>query len=151
MIKFKTLIICILIPIAIGFFGSFLGGINNFTNINQPSFVPPDWVFPVVWTILYILMGISSYLVFVSNSNKKKSALILYGVQLFINFIWTLFFFRLQLFEFSFILIIALILLVIAMSYKFYKINKWAGLIQIPYILWLLFASVITYVTAIIN
>lgn len=151
MIKFKTLIICILIPISIGFLGSLLGGINNFTDINQPSFVPPDWVFPVVWTILYILMGISSYLVFISNSDKKKNALIIYCVQLFINFIWTLFFFRLQLFEFSFILIIALFLLVVAMSYKFYNINKLSGLIQISYILWLIFASVITYVTAIIN
>ena len=145
MIKWKSLIISIIIPIALGFIGSLLGNVSNgFEGINKPSFTPPAVVFPIAWTILYILMGISSYLIYESDDIHKMDALKLYGVQLVINALWSIFFFNLKWFLFSFILVLIILFLVIVMTFKFYKINKTAAYLQIPYILWLLFASVLS-------
>ena len=97
MIKWKNLIISILIPVIIGFLGSIVGNVmNGFDGINKPAFTPPAIVFPIAWTILYILMGISSYLIFESDSSEKDSALLIYGIQLVINSLWTFFFFNLR-------------------------------------------------------
>ncbi len=140
----KTLIISIIIPLIIGFIGNLLG--NNsmgFNEIIKPSYNPPGIIFPIVWTILYILMGISSYLIYTSNSTKKEDALRVYALQLIFNMLWTFFFFNLNWFLFSFIWIIILIILVSIMIFKFIKINKTAGYLQIPYLAWLIFASIL--------
>ena len=152
MIKWKNLIICILIPIIIGFLGSLAGNVmNGFDGIYKPSFTPPAIVFPIAWTILYILMGISSYLIYESDSNDKKDALLLYGIQLVINSLWTYFFFNLKWFLFSFILVLIILLLVIIMILKFYKINKTAAYLQIPYVIWLVFAAVLSFNVFLLN
>ena len=124
---------------------------NGFDGIYKPSFTPPAIFFPIVWTILYILMGISSYLVYESSSNDKQSALIVYGIQLFINSLWTYFFFNLKWFLFSFILVLIILLLVIIMIVKFYRINKTAVYLQIPYVLWLIFAAILSYNVFLLN
>lgn len=152
MIKWKNLIISIIIPISIGFLGSLIGNVmNGFNGINKPSFTPPAVVFPVAWTILYTLMGISSYLIYESNSKEKKSALTIYIVQLIINSLWTFFFFNLKWFLFSSILVLIILLLVIIMIIKFYRINKTAAYLQIPYVLWLIFAFILSYNVFLLN
>lgn len=152
MINWKNLIISILIPNVIGFLGSLFGNImNGFDGINKPSFTPPSIVFPIAWTILYILMGISSYLIYQSDSSEKKSAFVIYGIQLVINSLWTYFFFNLKWFLFSFILVLVILFLVIIMIIKFYKINKTAAYLQIPYVLWLCFAAILSFNVYLLN
>lgn len=152
MINFKVLFFSIIIPNAVGFLGSLIGRpSSNMNAIIQPQFTPPSFVFPIVWIILFILMGISSYIVYMSNSQHKKSSLILYGIQLILNASWTIFFFGLKWYLFAFFIVLLIIILVAIMIYKFYKINKWAGLIQIPYLLWLIFAAFLNYNVYLLN
>ena len=140
----KYLIISIAIPLIVGLIGSLLGNSSmGFDQITKPSFTPPGIVFPIVWTILYILMGISGYLVYTSNNWNKNKALKTYVIQLIFNMLWTFFFFNKKWYLFSFFWIVALIVLVIIMIYRFTKINIKAGYIQIPYLIWLLFASIL--------
>lgn len=152
MINLKTLIISILIPNGFGLLGNLLGNSSQgFDSVAQPVFSPPSILFPIVWIILYTLMGVSSYIIYNSNSEKKTSALIIYGIQLVINSLWTFFFFNLNWYLFSFIWILLLIVLVIIMIYKFYKINKTAGILQIPYLIWLIFASILNFSIYLLN
>ncbi len=135
--KFK-LFIDILIPVAIGGFISLI--INPYVDYNslvQPPLSPPSIVFPIVWTILYVLMGISYYLL--KNSSKKEK--IIYFVQLGVNALWSLFFFIGKFYLFSFIWIILLDVLVIFMIGIFYQNSKISGYLQIPYLIWILFAT----------
>jgi len=144
MINIKLLILNILIPNIFGLIGNLLGNSSNgFDQIIQPPFTPPAIVFPIVWIILYTLMGISSYLIYTSNNPNKNKALLFYEIQLVLNTLWTFFFFRLNWFLFSFFWIILILIFVILMIYEFNKINKTAALLQIPYVLWLLFASIL--------
>lgn len=152
MIKWKNLIISILIPNILGFLGSLIGNANSgFENINKPFFTPPGIVFPIAWAILYILMGISSYIIYESDDLGKLEALRIYGIQLVVNSLWTLFFFKLNWFLFSFILVLIILGLVIVMVLKFYNIDKVAAYLQIPYILWLCFASVLSLNVYLLN
>lgn len=149
--KIKNLIIFIIIPLLVGFIGSILGNSKmGFDKINKPEFTPPGIIFPIVWTILYILMGISSYIIYKKDKNKFNS-LTIYGIQLFFNMLWTLFFFNFEWYLFSFIWLIILIGLVIVMIYKFYKTDKTAGLLQIPYLIWLIFASILNFNIFLLN
>jgi tryptophan-rich sensory protein len=116
-----------------------------FEQINQPPLSPPAWLFPVVWTILYTLMGISSYLILTSEEETVKKAGMLYGYQLVVNFLWPTFFFNFQWYLFSFLWLLLLIVLVIAMIREFYKISKPAAYLNIPYLLWLLFAGYLNF------
>lgn len=151
MIKWKKLIINILVPNILGFLGSLIGNVSDgFTGIMKPSFTPPAIVFPIAWTILYILMGISTYLITESKENSDK-ALTIYGIQLILNASWTYFFFNLKWFLFSTILVIIIIILVIWMIREFYKINKTAAYLQIPYVLWLIFATILSYNVYLLN
>ncbi len=142
-IKWKPLIICLLIPLAIGGLSALLtmGSMEVYGNLNQPPLSPPGFLFPIVWTILFILMGISSYLIFVSDDRNKTKALIIYAVQLVFNFVWSLIFFNMQSYLFAFIWLVILWALIIAMIVSFWKISKPAALLQIPYLLWVTFAG----------
>lgn len=141
-INWKALFLSILIPLGLGLLVGFLTlGSMDYMDLSKPPLSPPGWVFGVVWPILYILMGISCYLVYESDSWEKGKAFILYSVQLCINLLWSIFFFVCKWRFFSFIWILLLILFVIGMIYSFYKIRKSAGLLQIPYLLWTLFAA----------
>lgn len=99
-------------------------------------------LFPVVWTVLYILMGIASYLVLTSaKPNRSRSALLVYGVQLFFNFFWPILFFSLKLYLSAFFWLVLLWLLILVTTVLFYKIAKPAGLLLVPYLLWVAFAG----------
>lgn len=134
--KYKTLIIFILIPLLLGT----LVGVITVPNSNVDSIIP-SWIFPVVWTILYILMGVSSYLVYRDTGEIPK----IYIIQLGVNLAWPFIFFTFQLFFVAYIWILFLILLVIIMIKEFLERNKLAGLLQIPYLIWLCIASFLNY------
>ena len=145
-------IISILIPNAIGFIGGLIGNSSNgFKDMIKPNFTPPSIVFPIVWVILFTLMGISTYIIYKSHSNEKKNAFIIYGVQLIANALWNLFFFRLKWYLFAFFWVLLLIVLVIYMINSFYKVNKISAYLQIPYLLWLIFAAILSYNVYLLN
>lgn len=139
----KTLIKSILIPIILGFISFLLskGGLTVYQMLEKPPLTPPNIIFPIVWTILYILMGISSYIVYTSDDPYKDRALTIYGVQLFFNFFWSIIFFGFSQYFVAFIWIIFLIISIIAMIYTFYKVNPFAAYLQIPYLIWCIFAA----------
>ena len=144
-IDFKKLLYHIFIPV---FLGSLIGFItassNNYADLNQPVFAPPGIIFPIVWTILYILMGISSYLISQSDSNQKEEALVIYAIQLLVNLLW-------RWYLFSFFWILLLIVLVVWMIIKFYQISKTSAYLQIPYLLWLVFAGILNLFVYLLN
>ena len=141
-IQWKKLILCIVIHLAVGGLSalSTRGGMEIFQSLNKPALAPPSWLFPVAWTILYILMGVASYLVLVSEKPYHK-ALDIYGVQLAFNYLWPVFFFTLQAYLFSFIWLVLLWLLILAATVMFYRISKPAGYLMLPYLLWVTFAG----------
>lgn len=144
-IRWKTLIISIIIPLLTGGIASLISkdAMKEFENLSQPPLSPPSWLFPVAWTTLYVLMGIASYRVFTAEGDmeKRKKALIFYGVQLFFNFMWTIIFFNFGLYLFAFIWLVALWVLILVTMLKFYKIDKKAGFLILPYFLWVTFAG----------
>lgn len=146
------LILSILIAIGFGGIGALLGGsMSLFDNLLKPSFAPPAMLFPIVWVILYILMGISAFYIYQSDSKYKKTSLMLYFIQLVFNAIWSMIFFRFQNFLFAFVWLLILLALVILMQIYFYKTNKLAFYLQIPYVLWLVFALILNYSVYMLN
>lgn len=143
MIKLKSLIVNLIIPLGVGTLAGVLtmDSMKIYKNLTHPRFAPPSFLFPIVWTILYILMGISSYMVYESNSTLKNKALRVYILQLSMNFVWPLLFFNAQMYLFSFIWLIAIWCLVLWMIILFYRIKPISGYLQIPYLLWLTFAA----------
>lgn len=141
----SSLIKCIAIPLIIGGISAFLtrGSMEIFETLNQPPLSPPGWLFPVVWTILYVLMGIASYLIIQSDADSDKiaSAMTVYIWQLVVNFLWPTFFFNFGWYLFAFLWILLLWLLVLITTIRFYGISKVAGLLMIPYLLWTTFAT----------
>ncbi len=152
-IKLKPLIISLILSLGTGFLSSLLTRTSRevYANLIKPDLAPPAIVFPIVWTILFILMGISAYIVYESNSPYKEYSLKLYIVQLIVNFFWSIIFFNLNQFTFAFIWILVLIVLVSFMIFNFYKINKCAAYLQIPYLLWLIFAAYLNYNIILLN
>ena len=152
-INFKRLIISILISLGVGVVAGLITreSIAAYSAINKPVFAPPSWLFPAVWTLLYILMGISAYLVSGSQCADKQNAIKLYALQLGVNFLWPIIFFSFKLYFVAFVWILLLWVLIIAMILKFYRCNKASAYLQIPYLLWVTFATVLTYAVANIN
>ncbi|MBQ9858451.1 MAG: tryptophan-rich sensory protein [Oscillospiraceae bacterium] len=150
--KIKTLIVCIAVPLIAGALSALLT-MNSMTQDSYaaPPLSPPPWLFPVVWTLLYILMGIASYLVVISEDKNSSAAIKAYGAQLLFNILWPFWFFELSAYWFSFAWLIVLLILVIITALRFCRISKPAGLLLIPYILWLLFAGYLNLAVAILN
>lgn len=158
--EIRNFLICILIPLVVGYSSSFisntLSGINNsqyYSQLIKPGFAPPSFIFPIVWTILYVLMGISCYLILKKGHDlsKIKDAMFYYWLQLALNFIWSILFFGLDLRFTALVCLIILILITIIMIFKFYKIDKRAAYINLPYLVWLLYALLLNYFIWIIN
>ncbi len=140
--QWKTLIFCIAVPLAVGVLSALLtrNGMQTFDLLNKPKLAPPGWLFPVVWTILYVLMGIASYRV-ITSRKPNGAALITYGLQLIFNFFWSIIFFNLNLYLFAFIWLVILWLLIVKTTILFYQITEPAGYLMIPYIVWVAFAG----------
>lgn len=140
----KNLIIALALPLIVGGLSAlFSGGMENFKTLEKPPLSPPGWLFPVAWTILYLMMGLASYLVYSANAPtyKKNSALLFYGIQLFFNFFWSIIFFKLEAYLFAFIWLVVLWLLIIITTVRFFEARKSAGFLMVPYLLWVTFAG----------
>jgi len=141
------LIICITVPLLIGGISGFATATSItdwYVGINKPSFNPPNYLFGPVWTTLYILMGISFYMILQTPSTEfRKKAIAIFCIQLFLNFCWSFIFFKFQLLGLAFIEIIFMWFSILTMIIIFFEINKKAALLQIPYLLWVSFASVL--------
>lgn len=152
---FLALIKNIVISLGGGLLISFL--VNNtmyvYDGLKKPIFTPPNIVFPIVWTILYIIMGIAAYRIYMNNKLGKSDfgGYFYYLISLLINFLWPLIFFGLRLYGISFILIIILLAFVIVTTIKFLKVDKISGFLMIPYILWLSFAAVLNFYIWMLN
>ena len=141
----KLLIICLVIPLAVGGVAALLtgGGMDTFETLRKPSLSPPGWLFPVAWTILYVLMGIASYLVLTSGGARDdiRRAIAFYGLQLAFNFLWPIFFFSLSAYLFAFIWLVALWLLILITTLLFFRLRKVSGYLMLPYLAWVAFAG----------
>lgn len=155
-IKAKTtrLIRNLALPLFIGAIAGFLtrGGVETFTaTAVKPFFMPPNWLFPVAWTILYILMGYSAYLYDVNFSIEKRMGAIVYYAQLFFNFVWSFIFFNAGNYLFALIWIIILWALIIANIIIFHKRNTASGYLLLPYLFWVVFATVLNFAVFLLN
>ena len=130
----------------------FTGGFSDFfAKYEKPPLLPPGWLFPVVWVILYAVMGYSAYLIHSANSPYSKSALVIYWAQLFVNFWWSIIFFRFEALWVSVGVIALLWVLILVMISRFSKIDPLAAKLNIPYLLWVSFAAYLNIATAVIN
>lgn len=136
---------CIAIPQVVGGIAGFLtsGSMKTFELLEKPPLAPPGWLFPVVWIILYLLMGISAYLICTSGADEEKisGAMSIYYIQLAVNFLWPIFFFLFQWYLFSFFWLLLLWVWILVMIKAFYAIDKRAAYLNIPYLLWVIFAA----------
>ena len=135
--KIRPYIISPLIALAVGGLSAFLSrnGMDAYQNVVQPPLSPPMWLFPVVWSILYILMGIGSAIIYTKLKDAPEdalSALMVYGFQLAVNFFWSIIFFNTQAFLFAFIWLVLLLFLIITMMVKFSRLSRPAALLQLP-------------------
>lgn len=153
--KIKPYVISIALTLGVGGLSALLtaGNMDLYSEIVRPPLAPPPWLFPVMWTILYILMGISSAMIFTSDASKRdiNNSLTVYGINLFLNFFWSIIFFNMRAYLFAFIWLIALWVTILLMIIKFVKIRPIAGYLQIPYLLWVTFAGYLTLAIYILN
>ena len=151
----KAFAFFVLLTLAAGFLGGALGGMLNggmsFDELVKPPLTPPAWVFPVVWSILYVLMGITAYLVYHSDDLDRSAPLRMYLLQLIVNILWPLFFFRLEWRLFAFFWLLLLIALVTLTMVGFKHISLAAYYLMIPYLLWILFAAYLNLAFYLLN
>ena len=146
-INFKSLAVFTAISLGTGILAAILSrsGMDFYETVKKPALAPPGWLFPVVWTILYILMGVSAYLVYETSCRDRRLSLGVWGAQLAVNFIWTLVFFNARAFLIAFILIVVLWILIACMLALFHRCRPAAAYLQIPYFLWVTFAAYLNF------
>ncbi|MDO8570659.1 MAG: TspO/MBR family protein [Candidatus Daviesbacteria bacterium] len=127
------------------------GGLTWYLTLNKPFFSPPNWIFAPAWTILYILMGISLYLVWISGKKHRQNAINLFFVQLGLNFLWSILFFGMKNPVLGFIDIVALWIAIFLTIKSFSKINKLASNLLVPYLLWVSFATILNFSIILLN
>ena len=148
--KIKSYIIAIIIPLAVGGLSALItmGNMDLYSEIITPPLSPPAILFPIVWTLLYVLMGISSGMIYNEDSAplpERRSALYTYAISLFFNFFWSVIFFNSRRFLFAFIWLLVLLYLIALTIVKYYKIKPLAAYLQIPYLLWVSFAGYLNF------
>ena len=148
-VKILPLLICTLIPLIGGIIIVYLNknSLQIYSQLDQPFRIIPPIVFPIVWTILYLLMGLASYRIYMVRESGKDigDALFFFFVQLLLNYLWFFIFFSFRLYGVSFIELIVLFIFSFITFIKFIKIDRFAGYLFIPYILWLMFAGVLDF------
>lgn len=151
--KLKIYFLSVLIAVGTGTLAGLLTkrSAAAFQFLAKPPLTPPAAVFPIVWTLLYLFMGIGAALVFRSDLPGRKSALLLYAVQLAVNFFWTILFFNLRAYWLSFFWLLLLLGLVIATIVSFARVSRSATLLQIPYLIWVAFAGYLNCMIALMN
>jgi len=153
--KWKTLVFALAIPLGVGGLSALLTRkeMDAFSHLNQPPLSPPTWLFPVVWTILFLLMGLASWLVYRSDAPDGviRRALTVYGIQLGVNFLWSILFFNLKWYLFSFFWLLLLWGLILVTMILFFPIRKPAGWLLVPYVLWVTFAGYLNFGIYLLN
>lgn len=152
--KIKPYAVSILLTLAVGGLSGFLTsmGMDSFDALTKPPLTPPSFLFPIVWTVLFILMGVGAARVFLTEPTAARNrALIVYVVQLAVNFLWSIIFFNLQAYGFAFFWLILLWVLILTMIYLFCKVDKPAALLQIPYAIWVTFAGYLNLMIWLLN
>lgn len=154
-IKWSDLIIFVVSAELVGALAGILAG-NSFSfykELVKPPLSPPGWFFPLTWAVLYALMGISAYIIHISDAedDEKRSAFIIYGAQLAVNFFWTIAFFRLRSIGLSVGVILLLLILIAAMILRFRRVSKAAAYLNIPYLLWTIFAAYLDIGVLVLN
>ena len=141
----KVYIMSVLIPLAVGGLSAFAtkGNMDIYKELATPPLSPPGWLFPVAWSVLYVLMGISSARVYLACSDKKTRdhGLLSYGISLFMNFMWSIIFFNMRSFLFAFVWLVGLLFFIGRTIWYYSKADKLAARLQIPYGLWVCFAG----------
>ena len=154
-IRIRPLLIALAIPLGVGVLAALLsrGNMDLFDTVRKPPLSPPAWLFPVAWTVLYLLMGLASYRVYTARAAtaQKNRALLFYAAQLAFNFFWPLLFFNLGAFTFAFFWLAALLALIVVTAVKFYTLDRPAGYLLIPYVIWVLFAGYLNLGIALLN
>ncbi|MBE7040575.1 MAG: tryptophan-rich sensory protein [Ruminococcaceae bacterium] len=148
-------VILVLIPLAVGALAGFLTQNSRefYAALQKPFLSPPGFLFPIIWTVLYILIGIASYLVYKQGVSKPyvRDALKFYAISLLFSFIWPLVFFRFQFLFGAFWVLLLLWLFTGIAAAKFYRINHWAGYLMLPYWLWITFAGYLNLAVWLLN
>jgi len=153
-IDWIQLLTIILISELVGVLGSLLSGNPGviYTSFVKPPLSPPGWLFGIIWPVLYLLMSIAAYIIYQTPQTlERKEATTIYWIQLFVNFLWPIVFFRFEWYWIAVGIIILLDILVSITALRFYKINKAAGYLIIPYLLWILFATYLNIGIAVLN
>ena len=149
------LIVALLIPLVVGGLSAVCSaqGMAAYGTMNKPPLSPPAWVFSVAWTILYVIMGLASYYIFAAETyaGEKTMPLSLYGIQLLMNFMWSIVFFVWKMYLLAFFWLMVMWIIVIYCALRFYKISKTAGCLMIPYIAWLTFAAYLNIGSYLLN
>ena len=150
-----TLIICLLIPLAIGGISGFATATSItdwYVTLNKPSFNPPNYLFAPVWTTLYTLMGISLFIIWKSPTGRiRNNALVIFAVQITLNFFWSFLFFKFKLPGVALAEIVLLWTSILMMIIFFKRVSKLAAFLQVPYLLWVSFASILNTAIWILN
>ena len=154
--KIKPYVISVLIALAVGGISALItrGSMDIYTEIVKPKLAPPGFIFPIVWGILYTLMGISSALVYIKSkelATAQKTGLGVYALQLSVNFFWPILFFNFQAFLISFLWLVLLWILILIMILRFSKISPLAAYLQIPYLVWVTFAGYLNLMIYFLN
>lgn len=148
-IRVFTLIAALLIPLLVGGFSAFLTAedMKIYEAMNRPPLAPPGWVFPVAWTILYLLMGLASYYVYTSDADveRKRKALLFYAAQLIMNFFWSTLFFTYARYLISLLWLLIMWILILVCAIRFYRIHHAAGLAMVGLFLWTTFAAYLNF------
>ncbi|HWR19155.1 MAG TPA: TspO/MBR family protein [Clostridia bacterium] len=152
-INWLQLLVIVLITELVGVLASILSGNIGqiYTSFIKPPLSPPAWLFGVVWPVLYLLMGIAAYIIYQSRAPNRKDAIVLYWIQLFVNFLWPIIFFRFAWYWLAVVGILMLDVLVFVAMLWFYKIKKAAGYLMLPYLLWIFFATYLNIGIAVLN
>lgn len=153
-VNIKKLLLNLALPLAVGGLSTLIsGGMGDYKVMNQPPLSPPGWVFPIVWTILYLLMGYAAYRVSVSVGDPEqiRKALRVYWAQLALNFLWSPVFFGLEWYLIAFFILIAMWVLIYITMNRFSQLDKLAGDLLIPYLLWVTFAGYLNFGVFLLN
>ena len=154
-IRWKPFLFCLALPLLVGGAAAFLSGDISkvYSVLIKPPFSPPGWIFPIMWTILYLLMGYASYRVLTSGKDAAQNAgaLKFYSIQLFFNFFWPIWFFRLNFYFFAFLWLATLWLMILSLILLLRKLDRWAVLCLTPYLLWVTYAGYLNFGIALLN
>ena len=154
-LKWKPLVLSVALPLLVGGLAALISKNKTdlFDTVSKPPLSPPAWLFPVAWTILYVLMGLACYRVLTAEAPQaqKNRALLFYGLQLGFNFFWTIIFFNLGAYTAAFVWLLILLALIVVTAVKFFRIDKPAAYLLIPYIAWVTFAGYLNLGIALLN